>query len=228
VELTEYGRTIAPIVAPPEDDSKIQSKLFELLLKTPSKTQMPPESKIRVIFNQLLDGKFHTKESLADKAGYTCVGTKAFRNILPRMLQLGMLERGPSKESYRFTDMVLAVGGRPNQSTPRATQRTTVIDTNINHAEETDMGSVPVNDVSNSNGPPREQPAHHDSTSGVTAMPALRPNTGSSLAQKRVAATSLETNPQKKPCPGFFQSSLATGATIPIVDPGNQHQLAKH
>lgn len=123
VEFTAFGRTTAPQVEPPSDDSGIQSKLFSILMKTSKNFPLPPQSKSKAIFDQLLDGGPHTKESMAQAAGYKAVDTKAFRNIFGRMKTLGMLEAGPTKGTFQFTELVFPVGGRPNQSTLTASHR---------------------------------------------------------------------------------------------------------
>ena len=115
--LTEEGIKLLPKADESNlpTDEGAQEKMLEQISKSGKSKcgAFTNEEKTKAVFEVLLDGKAHSREELAEAAGYKRIDIKAFRNLINQMTDLGCLEKNEEKQ-LQLTDSAWPVGGRPS------------------------------------------------------------------------------------------------------------------
>ena len=99
ITWTEKGIADFPEAKAPPSQEERQVAFFEKLCKNPEKYPggLPSDSKIKDVFDLLLDREPHTKVELAKAAGYNATDTKKFRNLMKRLEAIKVIDSSSGK-----------------------------------------------------------------------------------------------------------------------------------
>ncbi|KAG7342989.1 hypothetical protein IV203_020934 [Nitzschia inconspicua] len=99
ITVTTKGlESLPPPKSPPSETNRLE-QLLKMICNDTGKIQggLPNKDKIQAVFEVLLDGKEHSKEELAQKAGYKATDTKKFRNLMKRFVTVKLADSSSGK-----------------------------------------------------------------------------------------------------------------------------------
>ncbi|KAG7372087.1 hypothetical protein IV203_018230 [Nitzschia inconspicua] len=99
VTVTTKGLESLPQPKSPPSETNRLEQLLKMICNDTGKIQggLPNKDKIQAVFEVLLDGKEHSKEELAEKAGYKTTDTKKFRNLMKRFVTVKLADSSSGK-----------------------------------------------------------------------------------------------------------------------------------